>query len=117
MHVPVADQEFIVALFEPLCQRLGQKYGSVLPSGTPNGNGQVAPVVERKTRGPSVRELHHILKILLNIRNSLKKRLNLRIAAGFWPEGGFPMGVWETAGIKNEIGIDRNPVLEAKRDT
>ena len=80
-----------------------------------DGDREIASIILREARSPVEHELRNVTQKRLNLRDFIKKFLNLRVTARLIAKGWLPVRIRKTARIKGEIGIYRHAIFVAKR--
>jgi len=105
-----------MAIAELPCQLLGHRYGSMPPTGTPEGDCQIGLSLTRVLRQQVIEQRSKVSKELPCLRSAQDVRRDLGIQSSLRTQGLDEVRVWQEAQIEYQVSMHGNTVLEAKRD-
>jgi len=110
----VSDDHIVSLLLKMFTQLFDNKYGSVLTACASDGDGHVATALVFKMGDPCIEKVRDICQHLPGVWLLQQKFPYLLVASAQGPEFRFPVGVWQAAHIKHEVGIAGQAVFETK---
>src|SRR5690606_29254297 len=97
-----------------LPQAIGEEDRAVLAAGAADGDGQVTAVGGGKAWQPTGQKTDEVGEHGRHFDLGFEKKNNLSVVASELSQLRFPIGVGQTADVKDKIGVQGNTVLEAE---